>query len=324
MRVLVTGGLGYVGSRVASHLARYNAVYVSTRSTNRPQPDWLAPGALVPASSLSDPRTLDSLRIEAIVHLGTAGDVVCNSDPALGLHTNGVETEMLLACAIAAGVKRFVYFSTVHVYCTPLIGELEESIAARPSTPYSLAHRAGEIATLAVRATGDIEAIVVRLSNAFGPPGIKGAERWHLLANDICRQAVLQRRLTLNTPGYQMRNFVPLPDVAQAVELLLSSPYDRRDNGVFNLAGSKSLRVLEFAELIAQQTERILGFKPVIVRPEAPFVESPPLHISTSKLSRVGFAHRTSLTEEIGRTIEHCLKSHSENCDYSHVSYTKP
>ena len=106
---------------------------------------------------------------------------------------NGVATKRLVEAASRAGVKKFIYLSTAHVYASPLVGTITEQTLPNNSHPYASSHLAGESAVLNADERGVIQGVVMRLSNAYGAPMHKGVNCWMLVVNDLCRQAVQTR-----------------------------------------------------------------------------------------------------------------------------------
>ena len=311
MRILITGGFGYVGGRVARHLAEHAAhqVFLSTRRVGVERPSWLNSGDIVPASALESRKTWSEFGIEAVVHLGTAHELICNKDPQTALQVNGFGTHRLLRNAIEAEVKRFVHFSTVHVYRTPLQGRLDETIVPRPVPAYAIAHRTGEDFVLSSRDRGEIDAYVLRLSNAFGAPAFPDVDRWTLLANELCREAVERRTITLKTSGLQWRNFVTLTDVGRAVAHFIDLPVAAGEDGLFNLVGPESWRVLDLSEAIAARCENTLGYRPELIRPLSATTEVvSTLELSSAKLLRTGFTFTSQFADEIDELLHFCKK----------------
>jgi len=194
-RILVTGGTGYLGGRLIGHLrAGGNAVHVASRKTG------------------FDLFSVESLErhcagMTAIVHLAAPNEIVSLANPEEALRVTAMGTLNMLSAAYRAGVERFIFFSTAHVYGAPLVGLITERTLPRPVHPYAIAHRSAEDFVLAWNDEGKIEGVVLRLSNALGAPATPEMDRWTLASNDFCRQAVLQRRLVLKSPGLQWRDF---------------------------------------------------------------------------------------------------------------------
>jgi UDP-glucose 4-epimerase len=307
--VAITGALGYVGGRVSKHLAENTADYLRLGCRQiAGHPEWLVNGEIVPYD-LQDAASLDRFcrGADTVIHLAAANENVCAADPELALRVNVSGALHLLRSAIRAGVKRFLYFSTAHVYGSPLLGLIDEQSLPRPAHPYSISHRVTEDFVLAAHDKGELLGIVVRLSNGFGVPERASVDRWTLIVNDLCRQAVVSRKLVMRSSGLDERNFVTLHDVGRAVVHLLGLPKEQLGNGLFNLASERSMRVIDLVELIAGRTEQVLGFRPVIERPDATGVAlHMPLDLLIEKLKKTGFDLRGDMADEIDATLRLC------------------
>jgi UDP-glucose 4-epimerase len=155
---------------------------------------------------------------------------------------------------------------------------------------------------------GQIEGVVLRLSNAFGVPAHKDANCWMLLVNDLCRQAVQTRQMVLHSSGLQQRDFIPLEDVGRAVSHLLELSKEQC-NGLFNLGSGVSLSIFELTQRIAARCQIILGFRPEIVRPEPALDEQTvSLRYECNRLYRTGFRLKGSVEQEIDNTLVLCAQ----------------
>ena len=112
------------------------------------------------------------------------------NNPVLANKFNGEATGRLIDAAIEASVDQFIYLSTAHVYHASLSGEIFEGDKVCNQHPYAASHAAGENAILSAAKTSNIKAIVLRISNGFGPPIDTTVDCWSLFVNDICRQIV--------------------------------------------------------------------------------------------------------------------------------------
>jgi UDP-glucose 4-epimerase len=196
--------------------------------------------------------------VETVIHLSGANELRSATDPDAAVFETGTGARRLLEAAVRAGVRRFVYLSTIHVYGSSLEGRVSESSRARPTHPYAITHRLAEDFVLAAHEAGRIEAAVVRLSNAIGAPAWPEVDRWSLLGNDLARQAVAGGKLILKAPG-QQRDFIPLSDVCDALALLVDAERGALSDGLFNLGGGRTRTVAEVAKLTAAAAERRLG-----------------------------------------------------------------
>lgn len=269
-RILITGGLGYVGGRVAQVLAaRPDMEVVLGSRLLQAQPEWL-PSAIMRATPWRDSGQLRQAcsGVDTVIHLAAMNEIDAAGDPVGALEMNGVATARLMEAAKAEKVNRFIYLSTAHVYGAPLVGYIDETICPRPIHPYATSHRAAEDVVLAAHLTGALTGLVLRLSNGFGAPAHPDVNRWTLLVNDLCRQVVTTGKLVLRSSGLQRRDFVTLTDVGRAIAHLERLPREAVGDGVFNIGGAWAPTVMEMATLVATRCNATLGFYPVIDRPE--------------------------------------------------------
>ncbi len=308
-KILITGGTGYVGARVAQELAtRGDLDIVLGSRTEHSAPAWL-PGSSVVTTDWNSPDSLsDACRgIDTVLHLAAMNEIDCARDPVAALVSNGVYSVRLLEAAKLNNVKRFIYLSTAHVYGAPLAGVIDEKLLARPRHPYASSHRAAEDSVLAAHDDGKLTGLVLRLSNGFGAPAHSDVNRWTLLVNDLCRQAVVERRLTLRSAGLQRRDFVTLQDVGRAFSHVLDLSRAEIGDGIFNVGGAWAPRVIDVVEMVQARCIAILGFTPEIVRPEPTANEvTLPLDFRIDKLLASGFKLQGNITAEIDATLSLC------------------
>lgn len=309
--VLVTGGFGYLGGRVAVALRNVGWQVRLASRTQQSSPPWL-PDAQCVALNVLDASTCASALdgVQAVVHLAAVNEIESAADPEKALQVNTLGTLKLLRAAVAAGVERFLYFSTAHVYGAPLTGEIGEQTLPRPTHPYAITHHAAEEFVLAAHDERCLTGVVVRLSNGFGAPTHASVDRWTLLANDLCRQAVQTRQLTLRSSGLQQRDFITLHDVGRAVSHLLSLPRAACGDGLFNLGGECALSVWDMTQRIAQRCQTTLGFLPSITRPEPRLDEVVvPLRYRVDKLKQSGFQLTGDIDSELDTTLRLCAEA---------------
>ena len=308
--VLITGGFGYLGGRIAQQLAKTKGttVRLATRRHDTSAPAWLPEAEVVTLALDNDPSIETACNgVHAVIHLAALDAKECGDDPQRALQVNGAGTLKLLQAAERAGVGKFIYFSTAHVYGAPLAGTLTEQSLPRPAHPYAITHHIAEDFVLAARDRGALEGIVVRMSNGFGAPAHTDISQWTLIVNDLCRQAITTRELVLRTSGLQLRDFVTLGDAARAAEHLLHLPTSHCADGVFNLGGACAYSMLALSERIAARCQSVLGFTPSIRRPAAtPDEKVLPLDYRIDKLRQTGFELRGDIDFEIDATLKIC------------------
>lgn len=313
MRLLITGGFGYLGGRLAQFLADQAGYEIALGSRRGAEPpSWLAKASVAQTewhSSISLEKICTD--VNAIVHLAGMNAQDCMADPIAALEFNAVATARLLRAGVRKGVRRFIYVSTAHVYGSPLTGVITEETCPVSLHPYATSHRAGEDVVRGAHQRGEIEGIVIRLSNAYGAPAHKDANCWMLLVNDLCRQAVTTRRMVLRSSGLQRRDFITLTDSCRAITHFLELPAERLGDGLFNVGGNWSPTILEMSRRVAERVALAMDRRPEIVRKTDQSIETPDLlDYWIRKLTNTGFAlsGNGTVDYEIDALIGFCIK----------------
>ena len=309
MKILITGGRGYLGGRIAEFLSYLgdHDITIGSRSVIK-ENDGLKSYKFVKINWNSE-QELRSVcfGMDVVLHLAGINARDCAIDPIRALEFNGVGTGKLLTAAVDSGVKRFIYFSTAHVYKRSLQGTITEKTITSSLHPYATSQRAGEEMVVAANARKEIEGIVIRLSNSFGVPLNKEANCWMLLVNDLCRQLAMTGEMKLTSSGLERRDFITISDVCRAVHHLLNLSIQPGADNVFNVGGNWTPTIWELACFIRKISLKILGFEPKISRIEPLSSEKiRGLEYSIDKLLETGFVLKNDREEEIIRLIKFC------------------
>lgn len=321
MRILITGGFGFVGGRLAVHLAQAgHHIVLGSRNTNK-SPVWL-PQAKVAQMTWGDNAALEHCcnGVDVVIHAAGMNAQECAADPVAALAFNGLATARLVAASSRAGVQRFIYLSTAHVYASPLVGTITEETCPRNLHPYATSHLAGEQAVLGATQRGQMQGIVLRLSNAFGVPTHKLVNCWMLLVNDLCKQAVQTGKMVLQTNGLQQRDFIDLTEVCRVVAYLAMGHGTLVQPAIFNVGSGVSESVLAMAQIIQQRCVRVLGFEPVLQRLEGWSDNSYPMLIyRADNLALLGMkVTNNNRMDEIDKLLSFCQIAFTQTQSQTH------
>jgi len=251
MRVLVTGGAGYIGSVVTEELlaAGHDVVVYDDCSTGH-RDAVLAPATLVDGDVLDQARiaqTLRASRIDAVVHmaaLALVGDSM--ADPAAYYRTNLTGGLALLDAMRAAGVGTLVFSSSAAVYGQPARQPIDEDAPLAPTNPYGETKLAFERALGWYGAAYGLRAASLRYFNAAGATersGERHARESHLIPLALEAAAGLRGALRVYGDDYPtpdgtcVRDYVHVSDLARAHVLALESLAAGHPGGAFNLGG---------------------------------------------------------------------------------------
>ena len=253
-----------------------------------------------PEDVLRTPEVLHNA--EAFIHLAALNENDCLKYPEKAIEVNITQTLHWLETVYRAGVKKFIYFSTAHVYGKPLRGYYDENSLAKPVHPYAITHKCAEDYVLAYNEDKGMQNIVIRLTNSFGGPAFPTADRWTLLVNDLCSAATRSNTMVLNSDGLQRRDFITLGDVCTATGLLTG----HSAKGIFNLGLGHALSVWEMANQIKKIAEATLEKQITLTRKAATATqEAEELTINVSKLKEAGFQLKNEVEKEIMSTLDY-------------------
>ena len=246
MRVLVTGGAGYIGSAVCWKLTEREHKVVVIDNLKYGAKDSLPPGTTLIRRDLTDRNdqhailfALESNKIEAVCHLAAESEIpVCQNDPLLAYRVNVTGGLMLLKSMYRAGVHRLVYSSTAAVYAHDNQMPLTEDSKLSAESPYGASKLAFE---QSLRWMPGLQWVAFRYFNVCGATERvweRPIHRSRLISVAMDTARGVRPEMTLNgtdfdtSDGTPLRDYVHVDDIATAHCLALENPNIK---GVFNL-----------------------------------------------------------------------------------------
>jgi UDP-glucose 4-epimerase len=308
MKIVISGGLGYVGGRLSKYFAEqgHEVISLSRQAGNFSEVNFPS-GIIVahPDVVLADNSLIR--RADVFIHLAAMNEHDCIRYPEKAIDVNITGTLRWLNAAHQTGIPKFVYFSTAHVYGKPLEGYFDESSLTRSVHPYAITHKCAEDYVLAYSIDMGMSNLVIRLTNAFGGPAFPTADRWTLLVNDLCRSAVKNQKMVLHSDGLQLRDFVALEDVCRAANHLFQLTNFEAEP-IYNLGSGNSITVLTMALTIKAIAQDVLQVPVTLIRNADAGQMTRQLHIDNKKLVNSGFHLKNPMIDEIRSTIDYFQK----------------
>ncbi|MBI4370877.1 MAG: dTDP-glucose 4,6-dehydratase [Elusimicrobia bacterium] len=290
MKVLVTGGLGFIG---ANFIRRVLAVRPSWAVVNLDALTYAgnrANAAGLPASrhrwlrgDIADVRAVDRAMkgCELVVHFAAETHVDRSIlDASQFLKTNVIGTQVLLDAALRHKVRRFLHVSTDEVYGSVPKGFSKETDLLEPNSPYAASKAASDLLVRSYVATHRAPAIITRASNNYGPYQYPEKALPLMITNFL-----EDKPFPLYGDGRQVRDWLHVDDHARALLLVLEKG---ALGEVYNVGGS---RTCENRELV-RRVLRIMG-KPasLVARVEDRKGHDRRYALDGAKLRRLGFRH---------------------------------
>jgi UDP-glucose 4-epimerase len=227
VKVLVTGGAGFIGSHVVDGLvgAGHRVAVVDNLTTGSTR--WLPAAAALHAVDLRSPRLADVLaaeRPDAVIHLAAQAAVARSvSDPGFDAQVNLLGGLNALAAATRAGVRRFLYASSggaAYADTAPL--PAAEDAPIRPKSPYGVSKVAFESYLDVWGTLHGVSSLALRLANVYGPRQDPRGEAGVVAI--FCDRLLSAETPVINGDGEYTRDYVHVRDVAAAFLAALARP----------------------------------------------------------------------------------------------------
>jgi UDP-glucose 4-epimerase len=278
VKLLVTGGAGYIGSVVAAMLsdAGHEVVVLDDLSTGHR--DAVVSGARLVTGRVHEADVLDP-SFDAVLHFAAfiaAGESV--QRPEKYWENNTVGSLRLLEAMRDAGVGRIVFSSTANIYGDPDLLPIPETAPAKPPNPYAASKLAVEHAIAGQAGAYGLAGVSLRYFNACGAHGRYGERHdpeTHLIP--IALQVASGQRASLPlygqdypTPdGTCVRDYVHVSDLA-AAHLLALEAMKPGENRVYNLGNGSGFSNREVIEVVREVTGHPIPVDPAPRRPGDP------------------------------------------------------
>ena len=254
-KVLVTGGCGFVGSRICEFLQ--NSGYEATALDINPQN--ALPGVKVRQVDIRDYLAVDRAcrGADAVMHLAAlVGVPLSLENPKLFWEVNTAGTLNVLEAVRKREVRRLFFASSNAVYgqYPVLDGGIPEDHPKRPANPYGASKLAGEALVDSYHQSYGIDCVTARWSSVYGPKQQERNVVWIFI-----ERALRGEPLYLHGGGQQGRDFTYVDDVAQGGVLALEKG---RGGEVYNISSGATRTVRELAEAIQKEipgTELVEG-----------------------------------------------------------------
>ena len=296
--ILITGGLGYLGGRMAKYFSNNgDSVLITTRRLEKNYPKNISVNtSVIQVDYKSDEQLNEAMKgIDTLIHLAGPDAHTNFENPDILIKRHVDLTRRLFQSAQRNNVKHFIYFSTIHLYGNNLVGTVTEKSKTLPIYPFAIAHLEAE--KIIYGPQKDIVTTIIRCSNTFGAPYFENEKCWKLVVNDLCRSGFHNGRLVINSSGQDYRDFISVGDVVQAIHYLLKLNNEKEIHDIYNLGSSRSTPIIEIAKKIQKALKDGFDY-------DCPIIKNNPSE-EMDKIKRLGFISKLG-DDEIFSLLNHC------------------
>jgi nucleoside-diphosphate-sugar epimerase len=260
-RILITGGLGFIGSHIVDELLRMEKeVYVlddlSTGNINNLYFNKNNPLLHILEGDISKINHIKKkiFNIDVVFHKAAIASVTKSIiNPKLVFNSNVRSTLEVLEYCLKTNVKRIVFASSSAVYGNTVEEILTEKSPCKPSSPYGASKLAAESFLMAYWETYGLESVSLRYFNVYGPR--QSNNEYSGVITIFINKLLKNEHPVIYGDGNQVRDFVNIQDIVQSNILAMESKNSAGE--VFNIGTGQSTKIINLIEVLS----RLLGKK---------------------------------------------------------------
>ncbi len=306
MRLLVTGGAGFIGSNFVRHVLENRDDSVVTLDAltyagsldnleglvNHPQHKFVE-------GDIRDEELVEELitDVDAVVNFAAESHVDRSIEGAKSFVTTNVQgTQVLLDAALDANIDRFLQISTDEVYGQILDGTFSEDNKLNPRNPYAATKASADLLAKSYQTTHDLPVLITRTCNNFGP-----RQHSEKLIPKFIQNAAAGKELPVYGDGSNVREWIYVEDNCRALDVVLR---EGTPGEIYNIGSGEERTNLEVTEAIL---EAVGGSEDQIT-----FVEDRAGHdqryaLEYNKLTNLGWEPSWSFEDGLDQTVEYYL-----------------
>lgn len=312
MKILVTGGAGFIGSNLVDALAEKGAHEIlvaddfSTGTRENLAHHASDPRVRVVELDIRDKARVRELMrgVDFVYHLAVQCVRVSIRDPYLVHEVNATATLHLLTAALDENVKRFVYCSSSEVYGTALHVPMNEEHPLVPTTPYGASKLAGEVYARSFYLTYGLPVTVVRPFNTYGPREHFEGPYGEVIPKFVVR-ALNDAPLVVFGDGSQTRDFTEVSDTVRG--LIAAGECDALVGNVVNIARGQEVSINELAQIVLETLPQSKS-KIEHQSPRPGDVQRHSADIARAK-QILGFEPRVEISDGVKRYVDWLMRS---------------
>jgi len=248
-KLLITGGLGNLGSWLTTYFSSTYEVYVLSKNIST----QLEANYKVIQADITDLEELKekiSIDFDYCIHTASYNEFFHDNYSKKALLINTLGTRNLVEILKDTNIKNFIYLSTFHIYGVSH-GYITENSEVLPTNDYASTHLFAEYYIRQFFNTHNFPFTIFRLTNSYGAPINKQNTKWYLVLNDLVRSAYINNEIVLKSNGKTVRDFIWMGDVCKVIKNSLD--FTASKDNIYNLSSNTTTTILNIAKMVQTQ-----------------------------------------------------------------------
>jgi len=262
VKILLTGGTGFIGSNIAKALIdeRHTVAVITRKRAVSNSSSFYVPGVKYFTCDLIDVKTLEEIfkifNPEIVNHhAGTVGIKQSVNNVVLDAEDNIIDSINLFDLSVKYNVKRIIFASTSAVYGKPKVLPVSEDICLEPEMPYGISKLCSEEYLNFYRKMYGVERVILRYGNVYGKIA-HGSSGFASVLDLFFKKAYEGESLVLNGDGKETRDFVYIKDVVNANILAIKGK-----EGIYNVGTGVETSLISLIEIISTVLGKKISYK---------------------------------------------------------------
>ena len=297
MKILITGGLGKIGSRLCESLSQtYDIVVLDNLSNN----SGIVHCAEIIKGDIRDKKIVDDIinKVDMVIHMAAQISVDKSiDDPVFDADNNINGTLNILDVSRKSNIKRFVYISSAAVYGKPIYLPIDERHPTNPMSPYGLSKLTGERYSMLYHDLYNLPVTCIRLFNIFGFQNSK--DSYSGVITKFIDRVKNDQNPVIFGDGNQIRDFIYVNDVINIISEAIENKSTIGE--IINVGTGNPTKIVNLSDIVI----RILGKKltPEFLSPKTGDIRESYADITKMK-NILGYAPKYSLEQGLMHLIK--------------------
>ena len=307
MNIVITGGSGLIAGRLANSLSKNHTITLLSKKNI--SNFFNHPNIIVKKYKNISELTEIFVNQDAIIYTSGPNFADCKNNYLVQKYIKETD-DVIKILAENKTVEKFLFLSSIRVISDDCEGLITEESACNPTSNYGRLKNTIEKNLINLNKIDGLSRIILRITNGYGFPAHKLSDCWSLVVMDICKQAVINKKIELRSDGQVYKDFIPISTITNTIENIITDE-NLKPIEIFNVSSGISVKVIDLINKIKKILEQKLSCNLEIQINETNKGKSIPkiLSVDNTKIVDRGYMSYIDNDCEINHLIDYCMKN---------------